>query len=89
MFKNSIDFANVSAKLLKNVKVTHTSKDEIESAISTAKPCHFVLEGKGVISCHVAKCSDSIVKMWHIASDTDEEAAITLNYGPAPPVIEG
>ena len=31
-------------------------------------------------SCHVAKCSYSIVKMWHTALDTDEEAAVTLSY---------
>ena len=36
--QNSFDFANVSAKILKNVKVIHISKDEIESAISTMKP---------------------------------------------------
>ena len=87
--QNSFDFANVSAKLLKNVKVIHISKDEIESAISTMKPWDFVLEAKGVTSCHVAKCSDSIVKMWHTALDTDEEAAVTLSYDPAPPVFEG
>ena len=87
--QNSFDFANVSAKLLKNVKVIHISKDEIESAISTMKPWDFVLEAKGVTSCHVAKCSDSIVKMWHTALDTDEEAAVTLSYDPTPPVFEG
>ena len=53
------------------------------------KPWDFVLEAKGVTSCHVAKCSDSIVKMWHTALDTDEEAAVTLSYDPAPPVFEG
>ena len=42
------------------------------------KPYDFVLESKGVTSFHVAKCSGSIVKMWHTALDTDEEAAITL-----------
>ena len=78
--QNSFDFANVSAKLLKNVKVIHISKDEIESAISTMKPWDFVLEAKGVTSCHVAKCSDSIVKMWHTALGTDQEAAVTLSY---------
>ena len=87
--QNSFDFANISAKLLKNVKVIHISKDEIESAISTMKPWDFVLEAKGVTSCHVAKCSGSTVKMWHTGLDTDEEAAITLNYDPAPPVFKG
>ena len=87
--QNSFDFANVSAKLLKNVKVIHISKDEIESAISTMKPWDFVLEAKGVTSCHVAKCSDSIVKMWHAALGTDEEAAVILSYDPVPPVFEG
>ena len=87
--QNSFDFANVSAKLLKNVTVIHISKDDIESAISTMKPWDFVLEAKGVTSCHVAKCSGSIVKIWHSALDTDEEAAITLNYDPPPPVFEG
>ena len=87
--QNLFDFANVSAKLLKNVKVIHISKDEIESAISTMKPWDFVLEAKGVTSCHVAKCSDSIVKMWHAALDTDEEAAVILSYDPVPPVFEG
>ena len=48
------------------------------------KPWDFVLEAKGVTSCHVAKCSDSIVKMWYSALDTDEEAAFTFSYDPAP-----
>ena len=74
---------------MKNVTVIHISKDDIESAISTMKPWDFVLEAKGVTSCHVAKCSGSIVKIWHSALDTDEEAAITLNYDQAPPVFEG
>ena len=26
--------------------------------------------------------------MWHTALDTDEEAGITLNYDPVPPVFE-
>ena len=26
--------------------------------------------------------------MWHTALDTDEEAVITLNYDPVPPVFE-
>ena len=60
----------------KNVKVIHISKDETESAISTMEPWDFVLEAKGVTSCHVAKCSDSIVKMWQTAL-TDDEAAVT------------
>ena len=54
--QNSFDFANVSAKLLKNIKVIHISKDEIESRISTMKPQDFVLEAKDATSCHVAKC---------------------------------
>ena len=40
------------------------------------KPWDFVLGAKGVTSCHVAKCSDSIVKMWQTAL-TDDEAAVT------------
>ena len=40
------------------------------------EPWDFVLEAKGVTSCHVAKCSDSIVKMWQTAL-TDDEAAVT------------
>ena len=87
--QNSFDFSNVSAKILKNVKVIHISKDEIESAISTMKPWDFVLEAKALTSCHVAKCSNSIVKMWHTALDTDEEAAVTLSYDPTHPVFKG
>ena len=72
---------------MKNVKVIHISKGETESATSTMKPWDFVLEAKDVTSCHDAKCSGSIVKMWHTALDTDEEAEITLNHDPAPQVM--
>ena len=30
-----------------------------------------------------------MIKMWHTALDTDEEAAVTLSYHPTPPVFEG
>ena len=41
--QNSFDFANVS----------DVSKDKIELAISKMKPWDFVLEAKGITSCHV------------------------------------
>ena len=36
------------------------------------KPCDVLLETKGATSCHVGKCSDSMVKMWHIALYNNE-----------------
>lgn len=75
-------FLELQQKLLKFVRVIHISKDDMNSGVSTIKPWDIVLKEKCVTNCHIAKCSDFTVKMWHMPSGIYKEAVSYYKFLP-------